>query len=224
MPALHVHLPAQFYMFLLSPTDSCRCCNIKNRVYIYTEHLLRLASPTHCLSTPPMGAGSNPLHPSGFGWSTRESHLLLIRLMVCPSNVHQPWFPCCGRKSRGPPSTTIVFLGIEIDSSRFEHRLPKEKLIRLNALTSRDLPRGSQQNENCNPSLVTSHMQQRWLQLSGIGRSSGISLRPPTIPKMPGHWVCLNLECRADIAWWHLFISSGDCWSWVLGSTRRLLQ
>ncbi len=64
MPALHVHLPAQFYMFLLSPTDSCRCWNIKNRVYIYTEHLLGLsqwASPTHyCLATPPMRAGSNP--------------------------------------------------------------------------------------------------------------------------------------------------------------------
>ena len=112
-------------------------------------------------------------------------------------------FPVAPDKVVGP-STTLTFLGIELDSVSMVSRLPKSKLEHLKALLGRWLGRNS--------------AQKRQLQ-SIIGQLSNaaIVVRPgrtflrsliemAKIPKKQEHLVRLNGECKADLYWWRTFL------------------
>ena len=100
-------------------------------------------------------------------------------------------------------STTLTFLGIELDSVSMVMRLPKPKLEHLKASLGRWLGR--------------SLARKKQLQ-SIIGQLSdaAIMVRPGTffrslietakIPKKQEHLVRLNGECKADLHWWDTFL------------------
>ncbi len=85
-------------------------------------------------------------------------------------------FPVSLEKVEGP-STTIVFLGMEIDSSRFELRLPKEKLTRLKAFTSHWLAK--RVTTKLELQSIIGHLSHAATVVTAGDSSSGISLRPP---------------------------------------------
>ena len=114
-------------------------------------------------------------------------------------------FPVAPDKVVGP-STTLTFLGIELDSTKMELRLPQAKLERLQCSLGSWLRRQS--------------ASKRQLQ-SIIGQLSdaAIVVRPGRtflrslietmkVPKKPDHLVRLNKECQADLYWWHTFIQN----------------
>ena len=102
------------------------------------------------------------------------------------------------------PATTITFLGIEIDSVQQELRLPQPKLTRLlHTLRLWSNRRSATKRE---------------LQsLIGQLNHAAVVVRPGrtfmrhlidtmSIPKRQHHRVRLNLQCKADIAWWLSFV------------------
>lgn len=105
-------------------------------------------------------------------------------------------------KTLGPLST-ITFLGIELDSTAMEIRLPQEKLIKtvetithwrgLKACKKRDL------------SLIGT-----LAHASKVIKSSRIFLRRlidiASIARSPSHFIRLNAEAKSDIEWWFQFI------------------
>jgi hypothetical protein len=104
-----------------------------------------------------------------------------------------------------PPATVITFLGIEIDSIKFELRLPKRKLDRLKETIQRWLGRRA--------------ASKRQLQ-SVIGLLSDAAVVAPQgkaflrslidtmkIPKKPDHLVRINRACQADLHWWDSFLT-----------------
>ena len=113
-------------------------------------------------------------------------------------------FPVAPSKVEGP-STVLTFLGIEIDSSAQELRLPAEKLRRLNSMLAEWLRKRS--------------ATKRELQsLIGLLNHAATVVPPGRtfirqiietmkIPRKQFQRVRLNTHCRADIAWWSSFVS-----------------
>ena len=98
------------------------------------------------------------------------------------------------------PSTSLVFLSIELDSSAMEIHLPAEKLTRLRKELA-----GWRARKKCK--------KRELLSLIGllshackVVRSGRSFLRRlidlSTIPKHLEHYVRLNVEARSDIEWW----------------------
>ena len=103
------------------------------------------------------------------------------------------------------PTTTLIFLGIELDSVKMEMRLPRGKLERLQISLGRWLDKDS---------ATKRQLQSIIGQLSDAaivvrpGRTFLRSLiRTSTIPKKQDHKIRLNMECKADLHWWNTFIS-----------------
>ena len=129
-------------------------------------------------------------------------------------------FPVAPDKVVGP-STTLTFLGIELDTIKQELRLPAEKLSRLKKLIN-----------NWNRKNNTS---KRELQcLMGHLSFACTVVRPGRmfthslfallkLPKHPSHRVRLNAQCKADIAWWQLFLPAWNG-SGFLNHDRGSLQ
>ena len=102
------------------------------------------------------------------------------------------------------PSTTITFLGIEIDSIKQELRLPEPKLVQLLQTLRLWVGRRS--------------ATKRQLQsLVGLLNHAASVVRPGrtfmhnlidamSIPKQQHHRVRLNLQCKADVTWWLAFM------------------
>ncbi len=112
--------------------------------------------------------------------------------------------PVAPHKVEGP-TTTLTFLGIEIDSTKRELRLPQAKLARTeNLLQSWEGRRTATKHElQC----LIGHLNHA-AKVVRPGRTFLRELiRTMSIPKHSYHKVRLNLLCRADIAWWALFIS-----------------
>ena len=112
-------------------------------------------------------------------------------------------FPVSPDKVVGP-STIITFLGIELDSVAMEMRLPPVKVDRLKLTLA---------------SWRVRHAATKRQLQSIIGQLADASAVVPQgrsflralietmkIPKLPDHFVRLNLECRADLIWWSEFI------------------
>lgn len=111
--------------------------------------------------------------------------------------------PVAPQKVEGP-STTITFLGIQLDTVEQEIRLPRQKLIRLQGIVD------GWTRKKC----ATKHQLQ--VLLGHLGHAATV-VRPgrtftrhlieaTKIPKRPFHKVRLNVQCRADIAWWSAFL------------------
>ena len=112
-------------------------------------------------------------------------------------------FPVAPDKVVGP-STTLTFLGIELDSVSLVMRLPKSKLEHLKASLGRWLGRNSARKRQ---------LQSIIGQLSDAaivvwpGRTFlRLLIETAKIPKKQEHLVCLNGECKADLHWWDTFL------------------
>lgn len=100
--------------------------------------------------------------------------------------------------------TSITFLGIRINSEEQTLSLPSDKLGRLKATLQ------AWRNKRS----ATKHQLQQLLghlnhaaSVVRPGRSFTRSLiEASKLPKQPQHRVRLNLQCRADLAWWAVFL------------------
>ena len=111
-------------------------------------------------------------------------------------------FPVAPKKVEGP-STVLTFLGIEIDSTAQELRLPQPKLMRLKVVLAAWLGRRN--------------ATKRDLQsLIGLLNHAATVVPPGRIfvrqiietMKIPFQRVRLNAHCKADIAWWSSFVTN----------------
>ena len=104
------------------------------------------------------------------------------------------------------PSTTITFLGIEIDSCSQELRLPPEKLACITVKLKQW--EGRRSATKC-----------QLQSLIGLLNHAAAVVRPGRtflrqlidtmkIPKRQFHRVRLNEQCKADLAWWSTFIQA----------------
>ena len=112
-------------------------------------------------------------------------------------------FPVAPEKVDGP-TTSITFLGIEVDSTHMELRLPTPKLIRLKGLITRWLNKRAATKRELQ--VLTGHLS----HAATVVRPGRTFIRglieASKIPTRSNHWVRLNGECQADLAWWNLFL------------------
>lgn len=102
------------------------------------------------------------------------------------------------------PVTCLTFLGIEVDTVAMQLRLPEEKLLCLRAELREAVGRKA--------------MSRRELQsLAGLLQHATKVIRPgraflrsiyalQSVGSRPSHNIRLNVQARADILWWHLFV------------------
>ncbi len=116
-------------------------------------------------------------------------------------------------KNEGP-AQVITFLGLELDTNYLEIRLPSEKLTRLKALLSAWRGRKA-----CK--------KRELLSLVGLLTHAGRAVKPgrsyvrrlielSTKTRQLDHYVWINKEAKADIEWWHCFLSewNGTAMMW----------
>ena len=102
------------------------------------------------------------------------------------------------------PSSTLTFLGIEIDSAKRELRLPREKLLRLQRLL-RDWE-GKKAATKHDLQVIIGLLNDA-AQVVPAGRPFLRNLIDAMAPLRKAHYVSrLNLGCRADLAWWGCFM------------------
>ena len=114
-------------------------------------------------------------------------------------------FPMASNKREGP-TTCLTFLGIEIDTIKFELRLPAEKLTRLKAILHKW-------------ARLRSCRKRELQSLVGLLHDASIVITPGRtflrrlidLIKSAHHrpsngFIRLNLEAQSDILWWHTFI------------------
>ena len=111
--------------------------------------------------------------------------------------------PMAHHKTEGP-ATTLVFLGILIDTSRFELRLPADKLRRLQEA-------------------LRSWVSRRWCTrrdleslLGHLSHAATVTVQGRTflrqlfkllsLDRAPYHSIRLNAGARADLLWWETFL------------------
>ena len=131
-------------------------------------------------------------------------HSLVVAVTLC----EDMGFPVAPDKLVGP-STTLSFLGIELDSVSMVMRLPRSKLEHLKASLGRWLGKKSARKRK---------LQSIIGQLSDAaivfqpGRTFLRSLvEMAKIPMKQEHLVNLNGECKADLHWWDTFLDpAGD--------------
>lgn len=98
------------------------------------------------------------------------------------------------------PSTILEFLGILLDTTRMEARLPPEKLARIQATIQEWL-----------------HRKSDILSLVGLLQHAAKVVRPGRtfVSRMYSvaasvqeldYFTCLNREFRSDVYWWHIFL------------------
>ena len=124
----------------------------------------------------------------------------------CASNVllmhslcEQLGLPVEPEKDEGP-TTTLSFLGIELDSNAMEVRLPEQKLIRLHKLLiSWRSHKACKKRGLLSPIGLLPHACK-------VVRSGRSFLRRlidlSMVSKHLDHYLCLNVEARSDIEWW----------------------
>ena len=137
--------------------------------------------------------------------SPRCSNALTTTLALCA----ELGFPVAPEKTEGP-CTTLVCLGIEIDSVAQQIRLPHDKLSRLASTIQQWMTRAE------SPIPKASGRKREQLSLIGLLSHAATVVRPgrpflhslieeASTAKELDHWVHLNGSARADLAWWHTF-------------------
>ena len=113
--------------------------------------------------------------------------------------------PLAMEKIEGP-TTSLTFLGIQIDTEKMQARLPADKLSRLQReLTSWQAKKSCTRNE-------LEHLigvLQFACRVVPQGRPflrRMINLL--SIPRAPHHHIRLNVDFRSDLAWWSTFVDS----------------
>ena len=108
------------------------------------------------------------------------------------------------------PSQCLTFLGIEVDTTAFQLRLPRDKMVRLREILTHSAKKRS---------LTKKELQ----SLVGLLQFATKVIRPgrpflrrlysmQQIGNSPSHHIRLNTPARADILWWHLFM---DRWNGI---------
>lgn len=141
------------------------------------------------------------------------SHSLAATLALCA----ELGFPVAPEKTEGP-CTTLTFPGIEIDTVAGQVRLPRDKLARLEATIAQWMSGTS------TPSPKASGKKQDLLSLISLLSHAATVVRPgrpflrslidaATSSQELDHWVHLNAIARADLRWWHTFLTvwNGVC-------------
>ena len=104
------------------------------------------------------------------------------------------------------PTTTLVFLGIELDTVAMEMRLPADKLARLlQTLTEWRGKKACRKRELLSIIGVLSHA----CKVVRPGRTflrRLIDLSVAVISK-PDHFIRLNQSARSDLEWWFQFLA-----------------
>ena len=143
--------------------------------------------------TSSFAAHQNPQHVPGH-WKRPFPcvHSLAYQLLQISWQAHQ--------------LSSCTFLGIELDSVRQEFRLPGAKLNQLRELLT--VWSGWRTATKHQLQSLIGHLS----HASQVVRPGRTFMRclidAMRIPKRPFHQVRLNLQCRADIAWWLLFVGS----------------
>ena len=112
-------------------------------------------------------------------------------------------FPVAPHKVEGP-STSITFLGIEVDSCRFELRLPAEKLSRLRRVLREWGSRRSATKRRLQ-SLIGLLSHAATVVRQGRTFLRGL-IEAMKRPRRLDQRTRLDLLCRADIVWWGTFV------------------
>lgn len=103
------------------------------------------------------------------------------------------------------PSTCLTFLGIEVDTVALQLRLPEKKLERLTTLLQDVVGRKSIFKKDLES---LTGLLQHAVKVVRPGRAFLRNLYAlQSVGQFPTHKVRLNVAARADIMWWHLFIS-----------------
>ena len=119
-------------------------------------------------------------------------------------------------KTEGP-ATIITFLGIEIDCYRHQLRLPQEKLRDLTRLLNHWMLHHHSSGHTTTPRRTGT--KRDLLSLIGLLNHAATVVRPgrtflrslidaSTTVGHLDHHVTLRAHARADIAWWHTFVST----------------
>ena len=119
-------------------------------------------------------------------------------------------------KTEGP-TTTLTFLGIELDSVKMQLRLPQVKLQNLTSQINYWMQNRSSSGDSPKPHHTGS--KRDLLSLMGLLNHACSVVRPgrtflhslidaSTTVKHLDHHVTLRAKAKADIVWWHLFLQS----------------
>ena len=132
---------------------------------------------------------------------TRECESNLHLMLQACTDTHTPVEP---DKTEGP-SSTLVFLGIEIDSIAMELRLPKDKLDRLREVLAQW--RGKKACKKRDLLSIIGSLSHA-CKVVRAGRSFLRRLIDLSkLVKQPDHFVRLNRDARSDLEWWFQFAS-----------------
>ena len=123
----------------------------------------------------------------------------------CPQSraFHLLGVPVAAHKTEGP-STVLAFLGILIDTDRFELRLPPEKLARL-----QETLQSWSGKRSCTRKELESLLG-RLSHAATVVRQGRTFLRQLfpllSLDRASHHYIRLNAGARADLLWWRLFL------------------
>ena len=120
--------------------------------------------------------------------------------------------PLAVEKVEGP-TTSLVFLGIQLDSRQMEARLPPVKLIKVQELVASWL---SKKNATKREILSLVGLLQHAAKVVRPGRSF-VRRMFMTVAKVKelDHFTRLNKEFRSDLLWWHTFLLSWNGISFI---------
>ena len=117
------------------------------------------------------------------------------------------------------PTTVIDFLGVVIDTTRMEIRLPEEKLVRLKAMINL-----WQSRKSCTKRKLLSHIGNLQHASTVVKPGRTFLRRMIDLSKRQIHldsYLRLNMEFRADLNWWASFLSTWNGVSVVAALCRR---
>ena len=142
-----------------------------------------------------------------------ESRLCQPRLDTLLAACNYLGVPIAVEKTEGP-STSLQFLGILLDTVRFEARLPHDKHQELSALLAMTVPR-----RKCTQKELLSllGMLSFAARLVPLGRTFMRRLfdRAYSV-RAPHHHVDLSAACRRDLQWWQWLLSTWNGCSFFL--------
>ena len=142
-------------------------------------------------------------------WSPAGSTSCSCALASATGLCERLGLPVAQVKTEGPAST-ITFLGIVIDSSKQELRLPREKIQRLKAklFWFRDRRNATKRSLQSLIGLLS--------HAASVVKPGRLFIRQLIVtmkkPNKPSQRVRLDVLCKADIAWWCLFL---DGWNGI---------
>ena len=127
--------------------------------------------------------------------------------------------PIACHKVEGP-STCIIFLGIEIDTVAMELRLPQDKLQRLVSLIAEWRSRKSCRRQEIE--YLIGHLSHACKVVRPGRRFLRGMIELLAVGKKCHHHVRLNTTFRADLEWWHAFLSQWNGVSMLQGPEENM--